>query len=62
MVSKLSPVAERCRRSYSDCNRPVTHPWMSIQFFARDGDNMLTTLLDCLREAGLQDRSTERPT
>ena len=35
---------------------PVTHPWMSIQFFVRDGrrdrDNLLTTVLDCLREAG----------
>jgi Holliday junction resolvase RusA-like endonuclease len=35
----------------------VTHPRMSIQFFARDRrrdrDNLLTTVLDCLREAGV---------
>ena len=36
---------------------PVTHPDMRVQFFARDRrrdrDNMLTTLLDCLRDAGV---------
>jgi hypothetical protein len=40
-----------------DCE-PVTHPWMSIQFFAREGgdsDNLLTTVLDCLREATRRD-------
>jgi Holliday junction resolvase RusA-like endonuclease len=38
-------------------HKQVTHPRMSIQFFARDGrrdrDNLLTTVLDCLREAGV---------
>src|SRR5215831_19496099 len=36
---------------------PVTHPDVCVQFFARDRrrdrDNMLTTVLDCLREAGV---------
>jgi Holliday junction resolvase RusA-like endonuclease len=38
-------------------HKPVTHPKMCVQFFARDRrrdrDNMLTTILDCLREAGV---------
>ena len=38
-------------------HEPVTHSRMSIQFFARDRrrdrDNLLTTVLDCLREAGV---------
>jgi Holliday junction resolvase RusA-like endonuclease len=36
---------------------PVTHPEMCFEFFVRDGrrdrDNLLTTVLDCLREAGV---------
>ena len=32
-------------------HEPVTHPWMSFQFFTqdrrRDRDNLLTTVLDC---------------
>jgi Holliday junction resolvase RusA-like endonuclease len=35
----------------------VTHPDVRVQFFAqdrrRDRDNMLTTILDCLRDAGV---------
>jgi Holliday junction resolvase RusA-like endonuclease len=38
-------------------HEPVTHPSMSIQFFTRDRrrdrDNLLTTVLDCLRDAGV---------
>ena len=38
-------------------HEPVKHPWMSFQFFTRDRrrdrDNLLTTVLDCLREAGV---------
>jgi Holliday junction resolvase RusA-like endonuclease len=38
-------------------HEPVTHPDMRVQFFARDRrrdrDNMLTTILDCLRDAGV---------
>jgi Holliday junction resolvase RusA-like endonuclease len=38
-------------------HEPVTHPDMRVQFYARDRrrdrDNMLTTILDCLREAGV---------
>ena len=36
---------------------PVTHPDMRVRFYTRDRrrdrDNMLTTILDCLREAGV---------
>jgi Holliday junction resolvase RusA-like endonuclease len=38
-------------------HEPVTHPDIGVQFFARDRrrdrDNMLTTILDCLRDAGV---------
>ena len=38
-------------------HEPVTYPSMSIQFFTRDRrrdrDNLLTTVLDCLRDAGV---------
>jgi Holliday junction resolvase RusA-like endonuclease len=38
-------------------HEPVTHPRMNIQYFARDRrrdrDNLLTTVLDCLREVGV---------
>jgi Holliday junction resolvase RusA-like endonuclease len=38
-------------------HEPVTHPQICVQFFARDRrrdrDNMFTTVLDCLREAGV---------
>jgi Holliday junction resolvase RusA-like endonuclease len=38
-------------------HEPVKHPWMSFEFFTRDRrrdrDNLLTTVLDCLREAGV---------
>ena len=38
-------------------HEPVTHPDVRVQFFARDRrrdrDNLLTTVLDCLREAGV---------
>jgi Holliday junction resolvase RusA-like endonuclease len=45
-------------QAQSQWNRaPVTHPDMRVQFFVRDKrrdrDNLLTTLLDCLREAGV---------
>ena len=38
-------------------HEPVRHPWMSFEFFTRDRrrdrDNLLTTVLDCLRDAGV---------